>query len=116
MDDDETLREVLAELFSSEHLCHTVGTAEGALELLRERDYNAVITDISMPGMSGESLLGFIKIHSPGTPVIFITGTKDREFAQLLRVKGAAGYLLKPFDLAEISETVARVVKSSHRV
>jgi DNA-binding NtrC family response regulator len=110
VDDDETLLEVLFELFSQEHSCDTAATAEGAFELLGSKGYDLVLTDISMPGMSGEVLLGYVKANSPGTPVIFISGSKDRELAQRLRVKGAAGFLSKPFDLAEIKERVARAL------
>jgi DNA-binding NtrC family response regulator len=110
VDDDETLLAVLFELFSQEHECNTAATAEAAFELLGSREYDLIVTDISMPGISGEALLGYIKANSPGTPVIFISGLKDREIAQRLRVKGAAGFLSKPFDLAEIRERVARAL------
>jgi DNA-binding NtrC family response regulator len=110
VDDDETLLEVLFELFSQEHECDTAATAEEAFDLLRAREYGLVVTDITMPGMSGEALLGFIRANSPGTPVIFISGSKDGELARRLRVKGAAGFLPKPFDLAEIREVVARAL------
>ena len=102
--------EVLFELFSEEHGCDTAATAEEAFELLRSREYHLVVTDISMPGMGGETLLGYVKVNSPGTPVIFISGSKDRELAQRLRVKGAAGFLSKPFNLAEIRERVAHAL------
>ena len=115
VDDDATLLEVLFELFSREHSCDTAATAEGAFELLGSKEYDLVVTDISMPGMSGEVLLGYIKTNSPGTPVIFISGSKDRELAQRLKVKGAAGFLSKPFDLAEISERVARSLEGRRR-
>jgi DNA-binding NtrC family response regulator len=115
VDDDETLREVLSELFSQQHLCDTAATAEDAFDLLRSKEYDLVVTDISMPGMSGESLLGFIKINSPATPVIFISGSRDKELAQRLRVKGAAGFLKKPFNLAEIGERVTRTLAGSGR-
>lgn len=115
VDDDETLLDVLFELFSREHLCDTAGTAEEAFELLRSKEYDLVVTDISMPGMSGESLLGFIRANSPGTPVIFISGSKDSELAHRLRVKGAAGFLSKPFDLAEIMARVAQTLEGRRR-
>jgi DNA-binding NtrC family response regulator len=115
VDDDETLLEVLFELFSQEHECSTAETAEAAFDLLRSWEYDLVVTDISMPGMSGEALLGFIKTNRPSTPVIFISGSKDSELAQRLRVKGAAGFLSKPFDLAEIRERVARALEGRHR-
>jgi DNA-binding NtrC family response regulator len=115
VDDDKTLLDVLFELFSHEHSCDTAATAEEAFGLLGSKEYDLVITDISMPGMSGEVLLGYVKANSPGTPVIFISGSKDRELAQRLRVKGAAGFLSKPFDLAEISERVVRTLEGRAR-
>jgi DNA-binding NtrC family response regulator len=115
VDDDETLLGVLFELFSQEHEPDTAATAEEAFELLGSREYDLVVTDISMPGMSGEALLGFIKVNRPGTPVIFISGSKDGELAQRLRVKGAAGFLSKPFDLVEIRESVTRALEGRRR-
>jgi DNA-binding NtrC family response regulator len=115
VDDDKTLLDVLFELFSHEHSCDTAATAEEAFGLLGSKEYDLVITDISMPGMSGEVLLGYVKVNTPGTPVIFISGSKDRELAQRLRVKGAAGFLSKPFDLAEISERVMRTLEGRAR-
>jgi DNA-binding NtrC family response regulator len=115
VDDDKTLLEVLFELFSLEHECDTAATAEEAFELLRSREYDLVVTDISMPGMGGEVLLGFVKTNSPGTPVIFISGSKDSEIAKRLRVKGANGFLSKPFDLAEIREKVGQALEGRRR-
>ena len=115
VDDDLTVLNVLFELFSDEHLCHTAETAEGAIELLRSQDYNLIVTDISMPGLSGEALLGFVKTHSPGTPVIFVSGHRDKECERRLRVKGAAGFLPKPFELAEIKAQVERALDSRGR-
>ena len=115
VDDDETLLDVLFELFSREYSCDTAATAEEAFELLGSKEYDLVITDISMPGMSGEVLLGYVKTNSPGTPVIFISGSKDRDLAQRLRVKGAAGFLSKPFDLGEIRERVSRALEGRGR-
>lgn len=111
VDDDEIIVTNLLDLFSEEHLCDTAGTAEEALKKLGERDYDVVVTDISMPGMSGEDLLGFIKSYRPRTPVLFISGSLDRRRAEGLLVKGAFGYLLKPFRLEEIEEKVARAVE-----
>lgn len=110
VDDDETLREALVDLFSEEHLCHSVGTAEDALKQIQAHDYDLIITDISMPGMSGEDLLGFIRSYHPRTPVIFISGSSDRVCAERLIRKGAFGYLTKPFRFEEIEEKVAQAI------
>jgi DNA-binding NtrC family response regulator len=116
VDDDEVILTVLSELFSEGHLCHTAETAEEALKQLDLHDYDVVITDVSMPGMSGEHLLGFIKTHKPGTRVIFISGSTDREDAKRLRVKGAVDYLMKPFNLEEIREKVAKAIAHRRRL
>ena len=111
VDDDETIVTNLLDLFSEGHVCHTAGTAEEALKKLEALEYDVIITDIAMPGMSGEDLLGFIKCYHPRTPVLFISGFMDRQRAEGLRVKGAFDYLLKPFRLEEIEEKVARAVE-----
>ena len=116
VDDDETILEVLFELFSDGHLCHTAPTAEEALKQLRAHDYDVVITDVSMPGMSGEDLLGFIKVYRPKTPVLFISGSAGREHAERLLTRGASDYLLKPFSLEEIAERVARTIEYRRRL
>jgi len=115
VDDDDILREVLLELFSRDHECKAAATTEEAFGLLGSQEYDLLVTDISMPGMSGEALLGFIKANRPSTPVIFISGSKDRELVQRLRVKGAAGFVSKPFDLAEITEKVAQTLEGRGR-
>ena len=108
VDDDETLLEVLFELFSQEHECDQATTADEAFGYLQAREYDLVVSDITMPGISGEALLGFIKANRPSTPIIFISGSKDAELTRRLRVRGAAGFLSKPFNLSEIRESVAR--------
>ena len=115
VDDDETILDVLYELFSDGHLCHTAPTAEDALKQLTSHDYDVVITDICMPGMSGEDLLGFVKAHRPGTPVLFISGSTNEERAERLLTKGAFDYLQKPVQLEEITRRVARAVEHRRR-
>ena len=115
VDDDQIILDVLSELFSGEHLCHTASTAEEAIERLGAPDYDVVVTDISMPGMSGEDLLGFVKAHRPGTPVLFISGSTNEGRAERLMKKGAFDYLRKPFTLEEIAKRVARAVEHRRR-
>ena len=115
VDDDQTLLDVLSELFSAEHLCHTASTAEEAIGRLDSQDYDVIVTDISMPGMSGEDLLGFVKAHRPGTPVLFVSGSIDTERAERLRRKGAFDFLQKPFPPEEICQRVTRALRQRRR-
>ena len=57
VDDDETIRDTLYELLSENYLCQTAETAEKAFARIEADTYDVVLTDISMPGLSGLELL-----------------------------------------------------------
>lgn len=113
VDDDETIRNNLYELLSEQHICQTAETAEKALARLEADSYDVVLTDISMPGLSGLELLGHIRQKFPATPVIVISGIGDQEHAQGLIKLGAFDFLLKPFSLEGVEKSVQRAVDYS---
>jgi two-component system response regulator PilR (NtrC family) len=110
VDDDNTIRDALYDLFSEEHICHTVETADKALATLETDEYDVVLTDISMPGLSGLELVGHVRQKYPNTPVIIITGISDQAHAQGLMRLGAFDYLLKPFRLEVVEASVRKAV------
>jgi two-component system, NtrC family, response regulator PilR len=113
VDDDDAIRDTLYDLFSEEHLCHAANTAEVALAFVQEQTYDVVLTDISMPGLSGLELLSLLRQSQPNTPVIVISGIGDRLHAEGLIRLGAYDYILKPFRLETIEESVAKALKKS---
>ena len=112
VDDDDVIRETLCELLSQEHTCQTAETAEQALEKLEAQRFDVVLTDISMPGLSGMELLDRVLQLYPRTPVIVVSGLSDQEQAQSLMARGAFDYLLKPFRLEVVEESVKRAISS----
>src|SRR3981189_1533726 len=105
VDDDSLIRDTLHELFSEAHECHTADRAEQALAYLDIETYDVVVTDISMPGLSGRALLRYIQAKHPATPVIVISGmpnTQDDIDGKELLDLGAFAYFTKPFKLEEI--------------
>jgi DNA-binding NtrC family response regulator len=110
VDDDRYVRDVLYDLFADVHRCHTTDSAEKALALLDEEFYDVVLTDISMPGLSGLELLGRVRQRYPDTPVIIISGITDQEHERGLMKLGAFDYVLKPFHLATVEESVKRAL------
>src|SRR5258705_10488007 len=82
VDDDDTIRDTLYELLSEEYLCQTAETAEKAFASLEADSYDVVLTDISMPGLSGLELLGHLRQKFPDTPVIMISGLADQDDAE----------------------------------
>jgi DNA-binding NtrC family response regulator len=110
VDDDNLIRDTLHELLSTSHECHTADRAEQALAYLDIETYDAVITDISMPGLSGRELLKYIQAKHPATPVIVISGMPDGDDGKELLALGAFAYFTKPFQLEEIEEAVDRAI------
>lgn len=116
VDDDDTIRDTLYELLSEEYLCQTAETAEKAFARLEADSYDVVLTDISMPGLSGLELLGHIRQKFPNTPVIMISGIGDQDHAQGLIKLGAFDFLLKPFSLEVVEKSVQRAVEYNKRL
>ena len=113
VDDDNLIRETLHQFFSSAHECHTADRAEQALAYLDIETYDAVLTDLSMPGLSGRELLKYIQAKHPATPVIVISGMPNAgekiDGKELLDL-GAFAYFSKPFKLEEVEWAVNRAV------
>jgi len=112
VDDDDVIRDTLCELLSAEYSCQTAETAEEALAKLEAQSFDVVLTDISMPGLSGMELLNRVLQLYPGTPVIMISGLSDQDQAQSLISQGAFDYLLKPFRLEVVERSVRRAIES----
>lgn len=111
VDDDSTIRDTLYDLLSEDHLCHVAETAERALGWLATEVYDVVLTDISMPGLSGIELLSHVRQIQPLTPVIIISGIQDQGHAKGMTTLGAFDYLLKPFRLEDVERSVARAIE-----
>lgn len=81
------------------------------LRMSREREpFDLVLTDVHLPGLSGVELLRLLLTHSPLRPVIMITGDADETLARKALNYGAAGYLLKPFQLFELEAAVEQAL------
>ncbi len=111
VDDEHEITEILSDLLSVEHDCQKVGSAEDALARLAETDFQLVISDITMPGMSGLEMLPFVKSISPNTVVVMISGMQTVESAIGALRLGAFDYLMKPFDLRQVEAVVKRALE-----
>jgi response regulator RpfG family c-di-GMP phosphodiesterase len=110
-DDDAAVRSVLEEFLCNEHECESVGSAEEALRLLAEGDFQLVLSDISMEGMSGLEMLPRVGAVSPDTLVIMVSGSHDIETAIEAMRAGAFDYIVKPFDLEHVRLSVRRALE-----
>jgi two-component system, NtrC family, response regulator PilR len=115
VDDDDIIRETLCEVLAEDHTCHSAGTAEEALTKLKAQSFDLVLTDVTMPGLGGMDLLNRVVRLYPGTPVIIISGLSDQEQAQSLIGLGAFDYLLKPFRLEVVEDSVRRALEYRYK-
>lgn len=111
VDDDDVIRDTLCEALATDYSCQTANTAEDALAKLEAQGFDVVLTDISMPGLNGKELLKKVVELYPGTPVIIISGHSDQGEAENLLSHGAFDYLLKPFRLEIVEESVKRAIE-----
>ena len=82
-----------------------------ALDILMQGRYELVITDISMPVLSGIELMKLVKEKLPDIHFILISGYKEFEYAQAGVRYGADDYILKPVHLDELIDTVTNVIR-----
>jgi putative nucleotidyltransferase with HDIG domain len=111
VDDEQEITEILADLLSEEYECHRAGSAEQALLRLQEIEFQLVISDITMPGMSGLEMIPHVKNHWPNTVVVMISGMQTVESAIGALRLGAFDYLMKPFDLRQVEAVVKRALE-----
>lgn len=111
VDDEPEITAILSDLFFGLYECTTAGSAEQALELLRCNEYELVVSDITMPGMSGLDMIPHVRNSFPNTVVVMISGMQTVESAiDALRL-GAFDYVMKPFDLRQVEAVVKRALE-----
>jgi len=111
VDDEIEITEILADLLSEDYECLKAGSAEEAIARLREGEFQLVISDITMPGMSGLDMIPHVKQLSPDTVVVMISGMQTVESAIGALRLGAFDYLMKPFDLRQVEAVVKRALE-----
>lgn len=86
-------------------------TARGALFWITEREYDAIITDIKMPGMDGLALLSEIRRVRPDTPTLLITGHGEHDLAVQALRGGAYDFIQKPIDRDYFVASLTRAIQ-----
>jgi response regulator RpfG family c-di-GMP phosphodiesterase len=110
VDDETSILNMLTTLFSERYQCDTATSAERALALMNEHEYAVVLTDVSMPSISGLQLLSEIRIAHPEINVIVISGVVNLEQAVESLRRGAFDYLTKPFSMEQLELAVERAI------
>ncbi len=98
VDDDDALRVATTSLLRScGFACEDFSSAEAFLDAEDGR-FDAVLTDIQMPGASGVELAETLRIRAPALPVVVMTARNEKHLEESARKAGAFCFLTKPFD------------------
>ena len=112
VDDEPGLLDVLEwELTSLGYDVLTVGNGTNAIELLKRGEFDVVISDVRMPGVSGLEVLRAAKQLAPDTEVIVATGYAEMDTVVECVRGGAFDFVQKPFNLPSVVATVERAVE-----
>jgi len=112
VDDDVTFCLMLKKLLEKHHYqATTVFSPEEVKRLVRQEFYDVVLTDLRMPGVSGMDLIQMIKLESPETQIIMMTGYADISTAIQSIKQGAFNYIPKPFLPEEILNIIREALE-----
>lgn len=112
VDDEDAVRTLLSRFLSSiGYETAEAATADQACNLLKGNEFQVVISDIQMPDRNGLSLLSEVQRSHPKVAVVMLTGCEDVSTAVEAMKAGAHDYVLKPFDLTRVAESVGRALE-----
>ena len=112
VDDDRDLCDTLEQTLALEDFqSASRASAEEALRVLGEEDFDAVLTDLRMSGTSGLELCQRVAANRPDLPVVVVTGFGSLETAVGAIRAGAYDFVTKPFRMEDIAMTLERAVR-----
>ncbi len=114
VDDEATIRASLQESLAADgHEVDTAESGEEALARTHGTDYDLVITDLRLPGVSGLEIMQALRNQGNATPVIMMTAYGDVDSAIEAMKLGAYDYVKKPFKLGEMKKQVKAALRAT---
>jgi putative two-component system response regulator len=108
IDDEDVIRMLVVEILESAGYDVTSAeSAEVALSLLDHSEFDLVVSDVVMPGLSGLELLEAVRERRASLPVVLVTGAGTYDTLSQALTRGAAGLVTKPFAHSDLQSAVA---------
>ncbi len=113
VDDEQVVCDLLHdELSDRGYLCTTALNGDEALKNLAKQDFDVVLLDIRLPGMSGMEVLREIWLNHINTATIMITAVNDVDTAVEAMKLGASDYIVKPFELDRVDTSIRTALET----
>ena len=113
VDDNEAIRSLVSVIL--EKLGLKVSSADNGkrgMDLFVNSKFDLVVTDFNMPGMNGIDLANKIKVKSPSTVIVLMTGEEKEFILSIIKDTGVDRAIFKPFSFSEMAETVQRLLQA----
>lgn len=112
VDDEEELVSTLCERLEFRGIeAKYAVDGRSALKMLRDSEFDVVVIDLKLPGMSGDDLMKTVHLSYPGMPVLMVTGHGSVEQGEYQKPEGVFDFLIKPVDISllvsKINEAIA---------
>ena len=112
VDDEANLRAVLRDILSlMGYHVDEAGSGYEALKVLESSSYDLMLLDVRMPGMSGVEVMNLARESYPDMSIIILTAHATLESAVAAVRLGAVDYMLKPFNIEDLSTTITQALK-----
>jgi LmbE family N-acetylglucosaminyl deacetylase len=111
VEDDEVAATLLVEVLSTLGHVHWTASAEQATEVVGERDWDLVVSDIDLPGVDGLELVRRVKRRQPQLATLILSGHSSFDHAVAAMRAGADDYLTKPFDPRELLDKARSLIR-----
>jgi len=110
VDDEEIIRNFLSEVLGEKYDVSLASDGDEAIEQIKKRRFDLIITDLKMPRVPGEEVVKFAQQQDPTSRVIVISGFSSLYMVSQSINNGACAFLSKPFSIKELKETVTDAV------
>ncbi|UCD63438.1 MAG: response regulator [Candidatus Zixiibacteriota bacterium] len=107
VDDELLIRDLLYDFFTEQGWDITIAeSGEKALEILRNKEVDLLLTDLKMPDMDGLALTDRVRASYPDMPVVIMTGYPSVDSAVSALRQKVADYIIKPFNINQLYKSV----------
>ncbi len=112
VDDEEPIRRLLGRMLKvNGDACTLAANAAEARLFLKDRNFDLILCDVSMPGESGIDFIRYVLSEYPETAAIMVTAVDDPDVAESALEIGAYGYIIKPFESNEVIINVCNALR-----
>ncbi|MBW1998558.1 MAG: sigma-54-dependent Fis family transcriptional regulator [Deltaproteobacteria bacterium] len=111
VDDELGVRKSFNMVLKDQYHVHLAASGEEALDVFTKKSIDLVLLDIRLPDIDGLSLLGKLKEIDPGSEVVMVTAVKEIKAAVQAVKLGAYEYIVKPFSVEEVLNTIKRALE-----